>query len=110
MPLVPAQIRPFLNDFDFRGLFVEQLGWDNFRSSMEVEVDRHTFHLTPIAEKRQMVAFQCSPDADGTAPDYATRRKIERRVAKTYFEHLIVFIDKAMTTQIWQWVKREPGR
>ena len=42
-------------------------------------------------------------------PDHSLRRKIEHQVAKSAHEHLIVFTD-AKTTQIWQWVKREPGK
>jgi hypothetical protein len=43
-------------------------------------------------------------------PDYAQRRKIEHQVAKAAHEHLIIFTDPGNTTQIWQWVKREPGK
>ena len=39
-----------------------------------------------------------------------SRRKIQREVARSVHEHLIVYTDAAETTQIWQWVKREPGR
>ena len=43
-------------------------------------------------------------------PDHATRRKIEREVAKHRHQHLIVFTDAGKTTQVWQWVKRELGK
>jgi hypothetical protein len=49
-------------------------------------------------------------DCDGHFPDYATRRKVERQVAKFVREHLIIYIDKAGAVQTWQWVKRESGR
>jgi hypothetical protein len=38
------------------------------------------------------------------------RRKIEQQVIKTAHEHLVIFTDHGKTTQIWQWVKREPGK
>ena len=38
------------------------------------------------------------------------RRKIESQVAKSAFEHLIIFVDEERATQIWQWVKRESGQ
>ena len=38
------------------------------------------------------------------------RRKIERQVARSVHEHLIIYTDRSNTTQIWQWVKREPGK
>ncbi len=43
-------------------------------------------------------------------PAYHLRRKIEQQVTKSAHEHLIIFTDSAQTTQIWQWVKREPGK
>jgi len=48
--------------------------------------------------------------ADGRIPDHATRRKIEKQVTKSAYEHLIIFVDEAKTTQIWQWVARQPGQ
>ncbi len=53
--------------------------------------------------------FKCLPDADGKIPDYTTRRKIEKQVTKSAYEHLIIFIDDAKSMQIWQWVSRQPG-
>ena len=47
---------------------------------------------------------------DGCIPASATRQKIERQVAQRVHEHLIIFINDAKTTQIWQWVKREEGK
>ena len=39
-----------------------------------------------------------------------SRGRIDRELAKQRYEHLIVFTDATRTTQVWQWVKREPGR
>ena len=69
-----------------------------------------TFGLEPVAEKAGFGVFVCAPDADGAIPPYPVRRKIEHRVARRVFEHLIIFVDEAGTSQIWQWVKREMGR
>ena len=46
----------------------------------------------------------------GALPDYNLRRKIERQVAKSAHEHFLIFTDAAKTSQIWQWVRREPGK
>ena len=43
-------------------------------------------------------------------PDSAHRRRIEREVAKAAHEHLVIFTDAARTLQVWQWVRREPGK
>ena len=50
------------------------------------------------------------PAADGRIPDYATRRKIQKQVAKSVHEHFIIYTDAEKTTDIWQWVKREQGK
>jgi len=72
-----------------------------------VEVDEQRFTLQAVAEKRGVVAFTCSV---GTIPPYATRRKIERQVARSLREHFIIYVDGERTEQIWQWVRREIGR
>lgn len=102
--------RKFLRDFNFRSLFVEELGWDKYSAPLSVVIGNSTFDLSALAEKRGMVVFHC-PTPNGKAlPDYALRRRIEQVVAKTAHEHLIIFTDTANTTQIWQWVKREPSK
>ena len=107
--------RQLLKASEFETLWVEELGWDRYRGEVKTEirekgVDESEYLLTAIAEKRGMAVFQCSATADGSIPDYATRRKIQREVAKSVHEHIIIYIDAGKTTQIWQWVKREPGK
>ena len=99
-----------LRDFEFETLWIEELGWDRHRQGLGVTIDETDYLLTAIAQKRGMVVFLCSARTDGSIPDYAIRRKIQREVARSVHEHLIIYTDAAETTQIWQWVKREPGR
>lgn len=106
MPLNVAQTRQYIRNFDFTTLFVEELGWDYHEQNLPVPVDDQTYTLNAIAEKSGMVAFDCAC----SIPDYATRRKIERQLAKSVHEHLIIYADKSEQTQIWQWVKREVGK
>jgi hypothetical protein len=110
MPADFLRIRRCLKQFDFDRLFIEELGWDRHVATLEISVGTHTHTLTAIAQKRGMVAFLCPASAVGRMVDHATRRSIDRLVSKSHFEHLIVFIDTGKTTQIWQWVKREPSR
>jgi len=107
---LPTQLKQALSAFDFEKLFIEELGWDRYRGTLAVEVDGVEFVLQPAANKRGLVAFVCSPNSDGSIPSSAVRRKIERRVAKSIHEHLIVFVDTNQTTQVWQWVKREKNK
>ena len=105
-----ARARQLLRDFDFRALFIEELGWDRHSAPLEVVVLGSSITLSALAEKRGLVAYHCPAPTGQPLPDYAQRRKIEHQVAKATHEHLIVFTDPTNTTQIWQWVKREPGK
>ncbi len=115
MQIDRERTRQLLKDFDFEPLLINELGWDRYSGEVRTEiretgVNESEYLLTAIAEKRGMAVFQCSARTDGTIPDYATRRKIQREVAKSVLEHLIIYTDAEQTTQIWQWVKRESGK
>ena len=110
MPTI-SELQPFLQEFEFGELFVEGLGWDEHNGPPTVfDVNEDEFSLKPIAEKAGFVVYECESGADGEIPAYPVRRKIESRVAKTTFEHMIVFVDVGQREQIWQWVKREAGQ
>ena len=110
MPLNSNRARQLLKDFDLRSLFVEELGWDIYNAPLEIQFDGQPQKLQAVAQKRGMVALHCPTPAGERLPEYSIRRKIEQQVAKAAHEHLIIFTDAAHTTQIWQWVKREPGK
>ncbi len=101
------QVRHAVQDFDFQRLFIEELGWDLPPGNQSAEVGDRAYDLEAVAEKSGLVAFVCR-NAD--VPERAVRMKIERQVAKQTHEHLLVFVDDAHTRQVWQWVKRQPGR
>ena len=103
------QIRAYLQAFDFRKLFIQELGWDKHSTNLPVAVDGKVFNLHAIAEKRGMQVFEfVAPSTE--FPDYDGRRKIERQVAKLAHEHIIIYTDADKTMQKWQWVRREAGR
>ena len=107
--------RQLLSDFEFETLLIEELGWDRHRGEVATEirergVDESEYILTVIAQKRGMAVFLCPARTDGSIPDYAIRRKIQREAAKSVHEHLIIYTDAEQTIQIWQWVKREQGK
>jgi hypothetical protein len=110
MPLNTTRARDQLAKGNLRALFIEELGWDRHAATLEVQVDGSALTLNALAQKRGMVAYECHATAGQGLPDYPRRRKIEHRVARSTHEHLIVFTDAANDTQIWQWVKREPGK
>ena len=105
------QIRQYLRESEFEDLFIDELGWDNYTDTLHVTVDETDYALTAIAEKRGMVVFECpTPEVDRSLPDYATRRKIQKQVAKSSHENFIIYTNAEKTTQIWQWVKRQQGK
>jgi hypothetical protein len=110
MPPDNVRSRKLLAAFDFKSLFIEELGWNRHGARLDIIVDGRTFSLLAVSEKCGMVVFEGEPGSDGRIPDYATRRKIERQVAKSAYEHLIIYLDGRKTCQVWQWVRREHGK
>lgn len=110
MPLDVPKVKKLLAAFEFQPLFIEELGWNFHDARLDVSVDGHTYTLTAVAEKCGMAAFVCGPGTSGQIPDNEKRRKIERQVAKSIHEHLIIFVDAKRTIQRWQWVRRERGK
>ncbi|MBM4176541.1 MAG: hypothetical protein FJ213_10280, partial [Ignavibacteria bacterium] len=97
-----------LKTFRFAELFNE-LGWDHVEKKISLSLDEENFSLDAIAEKRGFVIFTCSSNKLGRIPESKTRRKIDSRITKLYFEHLIIYSDDK-THQIWQLVIREPNK
>ena len=109
MQIDPHRTRQLLRNFEFESLLIE-LGWNHHTQRLNVTVDETEYLLTAIVQKCGMVVFLCSTTLDGTILDRQTRLKIQRKVAKSVHEHLIIFTSTEKTTQIWQWVKRELGK
>ena len=104
-------LRPYLQVFNLTGLMVEGLGWNHHQGEpTTVTAGGETYDLHPVAEKAGFAVYRCSANPDGAVPPQSTRRQIERQVAQTNYEHLIVFMDAAEDQQVWQWVKRESGK
>lgn len=97
--------RKCLKAFDFPTLFREQLGWDNHNGTLEIPIDGTTYRLSGVAQKRGFAAFICD-----TIPDRATRLKIDNQVTKSAREHFVIYTDQKSGQQVWQWVRREPGK
>ncbi len=110
MNINTERVRQRLQNFELNDLFTQELGWDHHSETLPIHVDDTEYLLTACAEKRGMAVFSCTAPPGADIPDYATRSKIEREVAKSAHEHLIIFANHAQTTQIWQWAKREAGK
>jgi len=110
MPLDFVRMRNLLAAFEFKSLFIEELGWNRHEARMEILVDGRAFALSAVAEKCGMVVFVCDPGGGPRIPDDRTRRKIERQVTKSAYENLVIFLDAEKSRQYWLWSRRETGR
>ena len=105
MAIDRERARQYLKAFDFARLFTQELGWDKYSATIAKQIDGHDYHFKAVAEKHGVVVL-----VSDSIPVYAARVKVDKLVAKEHFEHLIVFADQARGRQVWQWVRKEPGK
>jgi hypothetical protein len=111
MSIDTSRVRQHLNSFEFRNLFVEELGWSRplDRQKASIEVGGNTFERAQIAQLSGVVVFELSAQ-DGAIPDAKTRRSIHTEISKSYHENLLIFVDRERTQSLWYWIKREGGK
>ena len=105
MAIDRERARQQLKNFDFRRLFIDHLGWNKHASVLEKVVDGHAYRFQAVSEKHGVIVL-----VSDSIPEYSTRVKLDRLVAKDHFEHLIIFADQARGRQVWQWMRRESGK
>ena len=102
-----------LKDFDFAGLFTNpSIGW-NWPDSVKpikVPILQGFRELEVIAEKKGVKVLLVPPLANGFIMPSDERKKLEIAVTPLAAEHLLIFVDKAKTRQIWLWTSRLPGK
>lgn len=109
MQINQKQVRNYLKQFDFTSLFVEELDWDYTDTApLFLDINDERYNLKAIAQKRGMIVYHC--EENEKLPDHATRRTIDREVAKYTREHFIIYTTVKRQEQVWQWVRREPGK
>ena len=104
-----AQVRAKLDANELGALFRGVLGWDNASRASAVPLtadfgDGSAFNLVPIASKMHFVVYECEG-----FPSHQERQRIERFVARTQHDHLIIFRETS-GRQHWQWAVQRPGR
>jgi hypothetical protein len=104
-----ARIRRLIKSFDFDGLF-EELGWDRFRRALPIVVDGIEYQLTGIREKRGFQVFHYLVPNGKEFPTSDVMTKIQRAVAKSAHENIVVFSDESKTRQCYRIAKREDGK
>jgi hypothetical protein len=109
VPFDISRARPLLQAGDFCRLFIEELGWEPCSLKLTLRASDCEFAFDAIAEKRGFRIWVCE-SPDGSLPDHSTRLKLDRALAQTSFEHLIVFVTGDRSRQSWMWVRREVGK
>src|SRR5215207_5730826 len=106
--------RKLLEQFDFKNLFVEELGWSqpSARRPAEWQLNGLRVEQRQIAQLSGVAVFEITTDG-GKIPDAKTRAAIHKEISKSHFENLLIFLGKnerETTQSLWYWVKREDGK
>jgi hypothetical protein len=101
--------RTLLQDFNLKALFVEELGWEPARQTLNLQVGDTAYPLAAVAQKYGFTVWLCVLPA-GSLPGHPQRMKIDRKLSETSFEHLLVFADQEHSQQSWTWARREHGK
>ncbi len=103
------RVRDRLQAFDFKRLFIEDLGWSHARGAKPVTlmIANESWQATPIAELSGVVVFLLAG-----LPDRSTRLAIHKALSEHAHENLVIFVDHAVepTQSLWLWVKREGSK
>jgi hypothetical protein len=102
MTIAVARTREKLHAFDLRGLFVEELGWNqppHGRVATTWEHNGLAVTRTPIAELAGVVVFEITT-ADGNIPEEAVRRAIYGDIAQHQLENLLIFLNAERTSSL----------
>jgi hypothetical protein len=111
MTLNFAQSRQFLQDFQFRDLFIQQLGWSypSRDKIVPIALEGETYSCKSISELLGVSVFEVTA-AKGEIPNATTRLAIYKQIAEFAHENLLIFIDQERTQSVWYWVKREDSK
>ncbi len=95
--------------FNFTELF-NFLGWNFLDEQTPVKLKEETYLFNSVAEKGGYRIIVFIPAKHQDLPDYATRLQLDRKIARLFREHLIIFCDKNQTTQVWQLFVKQHGK
>src|SRR3989304_9797522 len=102
---------PLLKQFNFKTLFIEELGWSRPTTRQPVvwDFDSTRLERQQIAQLSGVVVFEVT-SLDGQIPESKTRSAIHKELSHLYHENLLIFLDKDRTQSLCYWVKREAGK
>lgn len=109
MTISTKNLRQYLQEFELKRLFIEELGWNNYTSRIrDFQVDGITYKFAPVAEQGGMVIITCEA-SDGNIPSKGALYKIDKYITQLAFEHIIIFVDGEKSTSLWLWIKHDDG-
>jgi hypothetical protein len=102
------ETRDLLQQFNFRLLFTEALGWSHARGQKPVFWQKNGVEgqRVMIAQLAGVAVFEVTT-ADGTIPNATTCRALANEISQLHYENLLIFVDAARTQSLWLYVKRE---
>lgn len=100
--------RDFLCNFDFHGLFIQELGWNppSTNRAEAVTIEDVIYDRTRIAEMSAVPVFEITAP-DGEIPKGEERAKIYKAIAESFAENLLIFVNGDRTRSLWYWAKWE---
>jgi hypothetical protein len=100
--------KKYLQDFDFKTLFVEELGWSNPSNKKPIPFNTKegVFSRKEVAELSGALAFEITSES-GIIPDSKVRAIISNEIQKINYEHILIFIDNERTQSLWRWLKKQ---
>ncbi len=101
------RIGAHLKKFEYRKIFIEELGWDRADELITLTVGNCDYTLDAIAEKRGFRVYQVKLVSDEDIPIQSIRKAIEIQVSRIAHEHILIFASEYFERQAWQWVKRQ---
>ena len=115
MAMNRARVRQLLGDFDFKSLFIQEMGWNSVPNSGPLPISDTGYMRRSIAEMSGVTVLEVFPTTpDGTLPDRDTSDKIHRQIEKLSFENVLIFLDddrdRDRSQSMMYWVKREDGK
>jgi len=106
------RLRDCIQSFDFKRLFIEELGWSHPKSAKPyaLTLTDGEWQATPVAEMSGILVFLVAGRTG--LPDRKTRDAIHKRLSEIAHENLIVFVDRtdSPSQSLWLWVKRDGAK
>lgn len=98
-------IEAALAEHAFEHLFIECLGWDRVQAKVSIPLPESEFELTAIAQKRGFTVFLSATHRTVLA-NRGLLREVQRKLRRTYHEHILIHCCETPRKQVWQWATR----